>query len=100
MDTQAIKCIRKYIEDKYIGGGVVKVSDVSAYCGCSDGIILKGLVRLEELGEVKIEKRYSCPDFHYIRENEFPFCSECDQKYPEELINVYFYFKPLATVRM
>ncbi|MEM7595908.1 MAG: hypothetical protein AAF383_31145 [Cyanobacteria bacterium P01_A01_bin.83] len=100
MNTHVIKCIRKYIEYQYIGGGVIKVSDVSAYCGCSDGIILKALVQLEELGEVKIDKRYSCPDFHYIRENEFPFCCECNKKYPEELINVYFYFKPLATVKM
>ncbi len=100
MDTQVVKCIRKYIKEKYIGGGVIKVSDVSNYCECSDGIILKGLVELEKLGEVKIEKRYSCPDFHYIREYELPFCSECNKEYPEELINVYFYFKPLATIKM
>jgi hypothetical protein len=100
MNTQVIKCIRKYIKEKYIGGGVIKVSDVSNYCEYSDGIIIKGLVELEKLGEVKIDKRYSCPDFHYIREDEFPFCSECNEEYPEELINVYFYFKPLATVKM
>lgn len=100
MDTQAIKCIKKYIEERYMRGGVVKVSDVSAYCGCSDGIILRALVQLEKFGEVKIEKRYSCPDFHYIRENELPFCYDCNQEYPDELINVYFYFKPLATVKV
>ena len=100
MNTQIIQCIRKYIQERYIGGGVIKVSDVSKYCECSDGIILKGLVKLEELGEVEIEKRYSCPNFHYMRKHEFPFCSECNEEYPEELINVYFYFKPLATVKV
>ncbi|MGL6342523.1 MAG: hypothetical protein ACRC80_25690 [Waterburya sp.] len=100
MVTQVIECIRKYIKNEYIGGGVIKVSDVSNYCGFSDGIILKELVKLEKLGEVKIERRYSCPNFHYIRECEFPFCSECNEEYPEELVNVYFYFKPLATVKM
>lgn len=100
MFTQVIECIRKYIEKEYIGGGVIKVSDVSNYCGFSDGIIIKGLVKLEELGEVRIEKRYFCPELHYVNEYEFPFCPECNAEYPEELVNVYFYFKPLATVKV
>jgi hypothetical protein len=88
-------CIRKYIKEEYRGGGVIKVSDVSIYCQCSEGNLIKSLSKLEKLGEVRIEKRYSCPDFHYMRNHEIPFCSECDYEYPEELINVYFYFKPL-----
>jgi hypothetical protein len=94
MNPNVVDCIKKYIEDEY-KGGLVKVSDLSIYCGHSQGIMLRNLSLLEEAGEVRIEKRYSCPDFHYMRDSEFPYCSECDDEYPEELINVYFYFKPL-----
>jgi hypothetical protein len=100
VNTQVVDCIRRYIREKYIGGGVIKVSDVADCCEYSDGIILKNLVELEKLGEVRIEKRYSCPEFHYMRDDEIPFCSKCDEEYPEELINVYYYFKPLVTVKM
>ena len=98
MDIHIIDCIRKYVKEEYIGGGVVKVSNVSKYCRCSEGIIIKELTELEKLGEVRIEKRYSCPFFHYMRDAEVPFCSDCNETYLEELINVYFYFKPLIKI--
>ena len=98
MDIQAIDCIRRFVDLEYIGGGVIKVSDVSGYCNCSEGIIIRALVEMEKLGEVRIEKRYSCPEFHYIRDDELPFCSECDEEYSIDLINVYFYFKPLKKI--
>jgi hypothetical protein len=97
MDLQVLNCIRRFIKDRY-AGGFVKISDLSEYCSYSEGLIIKTLVQLEGLGEVTIEKRYSCPDFHYIRSNEFPYCSECDEEYSEDLINVYFYFKPLINI--
>jgi hypothetical protein len=95
--AKPIDCIRKFIEDNY-KGGVVKVSDVSKEYGFSEGQIIKALSVLEKLGEVRIEKRYSCPEFHYMRAGDLPFCTECDDEYPVELINVYFYFKPLTKV--
>ena len=97
MMVKPIDCIRKFIEDNY-KGGVVKVSDVSSECGFSEGKIIKALSEMEKLGEVKIEERYSCPNFHYMRESDLPFCLDCDEEYPVELINVYFYFKPLIKV--
>jgi len=99
LDISIVKCIRKYIKEKYVGGGVIKVSDVSDYCGYSHGSIIKALSALEKSQEVKIEKRYSCPEFHYMRDSDFPLCEECGHEYPEELINVYFYFKPLILVK-
>jgi hypothetical protein len=96
MNIHVMDCVRKYIKKEYIGGGVIKVSDVSKYCDCSEGALIKALVELENHGEVRIEKRYACPEFHSIRDCEVPFCSECDIDYPEEFINVYFYFKPLT----
>lgn len=96
MDIHITSCIRKYVKEEYIGGGVIKISDVSNYCKCSQGRLIKELVSLEKLGEVRIEKRYSCPYFHYIRDGEKLFCDECDEEYSEEDINVYFYFKPLT----
>jgi hypothetical protein len=95
MNTNIMDCIRKYIEDEY-KGGLVKVSDLSNYCNQSQGKLLRELALLEQIGEVKVERRYSCPYFHYMRNEELPHCSECDDEYPEELINVYFYFKPLV----
>jgi len=99
LDTDVMKCIREYVSEKYVGG-VISISDVSLYCGCSEGKLLRGLVALEKQDEIKIEKRYSCPEFHYLREESLPYCDECDYEYPEEMINVYFYFKPLATVKV
>ena len=98
MDVQVINCIKQYINKNY-HGGLIKVADISAYCQCSEGKIISGLVELENLGEGKIEKRYSCPACHTVREDEVPFCSECDYEYPQQQINVYLYFKPLVTAR-
>jgi hypothetical protein len=95
MDVRIINCIRKYIKEKYVGG-VIKISDIARHCQISEGRVIKGLVELEDLGEGKIEKRYSCPEFHTIKTDEMPFCGECDYEYPQEQINVYFYFKPLV----
>jgi hypothetical protein len=96
MNIHIMDCIREFIREEYIGGGVIRVSDVSRYCNCIEGTLIKNLVELEKLGELEIEKRYFCPEFHYIRDHELPACSECGCEYPEELINVYFYFKPLT----
>jgi hypothetical protein len=98
MDIRIINCIRQYIKERY-KGGLIKVSDLSSYCQHSEGTIIRGLVELENLGEGKIEKRYSCPSFHTVREDEVPFCSECDYEYPQQQINVYLYFKPLVTAK-
>ena len=95
MDVRIINCIRQYIKEKYVGG-VIKISDIAHHCQISEGRVIKGLVELEDLGEGKIEKRYSCPQFHTLDISEVPFCPECDYEYPQDQINVYLYFKPLV----
>ncbi len=92
MDT--IQCINNYIEERY-GGGLIKVSDVAKYRGVSQGKVIAALTIMERSGEVKIETRYSCPHFHFVRQSEIPYCSDCNQEYSEEELNVYVYFKPL-----
>lgn len=96
MDAQIIGQIRKYIQEQYIGGGIIAVPDVSRYCSCSDETVIEGLTELEELGEVKIVRRYFCYELHHIREFEYPYCSECNDDCPESLIDTYYYFKPLS----
>lgn len=93
MSSAIAKCIRKYIKDEY-SGGVIGISKLAAYCNCSEGVILAHLANLEAEGEVKILKRYFCPEGHPIPLDSVPLCEECNYPYSKLYITLVIYVEP------
>jgi hypothetical protein len=84
MSNNTVERIRKYINKVY-PGGLIGISDLADYCHESEGSIMKSLVKLEMIREIRISTKYFCPDAH-LMEEESTYCSACDQKYLQEMI--------------
>lgn len=96
MDSKVSDCIREYFLNYYKGGGLIGISDLSDYCKESHGVVYTNLFYLQSKGELRILKRYFCPEFHWIKPiNSFKtYCEECDLKYPNDQLQVAIYIKP------
>jgi hypothetical protein len=99
MSKDIIKCIRRYIEDRY-QGGLIGISDLADYCTESEGNILIGLIELEKRMELKIITRYFCPETHRMQNETIPYCLSCNLKYPGELIYALTYCEPTPVVSL
>lgn len=96
MEAKISSCVREYINDHY-RGGLIGISDLAEYCHVLEGEVYKALFDMQSHGELKIIKRYFCPEFHYIRvnDNEKSYCEECNFIYPNEQLEVAVYIQPL-----
>jgi len=95
MSTDSIQCIKQYIEQRY-QGGLIGISDLAEYCEMLEGKIYKALVELQKQEDIKIIKRYFCPEGHPISLDDLPYCSDCDYPYSEDFITTIIYIKPLV----
>ena len=96
MEARESNCVREYIEHKY-RGGLIGISDLAEYCHVSEGHLYKILFRMQSDDELKIIKRYFCPEFHWIRGNvngKESYCQECDFTYPNKQLEVAVYIEP------
>lgn len=93
-----VTCIQKYIQD-YYQGRLIGISDLANYCQVIEGEIYIALVEMQGLGQVKIYKRYFCPEAHQIREiaHKHSFCEECDFNYPNHQLEITIYIAPLES---
>ncbi|MDZ8088483.1 MAG: hypothetical protein RMY16_23410 [Nostoc sp. DedQUE12b] len=88
------ECIKMYIETQY-RGGLIGISDLATNCKVGEGNIYVALVKLQKEGDIKIIKRYFCPESHQILVEDLPFCLECDYLYAEDFITTLIYVQPL-----
>lgn len=90
-------CVREYIEHNY-RGGLIGISDLADYCHVIEGELYKTLFDMQSQGELKIIKRYFCPEFHKVSVNDSSksYCQECDLVYLNEQLEVAVYIKPLS----
>ena len=96
-ETKIPNLVREYIEQKY-HGGLIGISDIAEYCGVLEGELYKVLSKMQLENELKIIKRYFCPEFHRIEENlndHQSYCEECDYMYSNEQLEVAVYIEPL-----
>lgn len=94
MEAETSKCIREYIEHCY-RGGVIGISTLAEHCHVSEGKLYTILFVMQSRGEVKIIKRFFCPEGHPLPiSNEEFFCKECDYLYPNEQIYIKVYIQP------
>lgn len=96
-ETEISNLVREYIEHKY-NGGLIGISDLAEYCSVLEGELYKILFQMQSENELKIIKRYFCPEFHRITENlndHKSYCEDCDYIYPNEQLEVAVYIQPL-----
>jgi hypothetical protein len=98
METRTTNCIREYVKHFY-QGGLIGISDVAEYCHVIEGELYKSLLILETNGELKVIKRYFCPEFHQISSIEAgsnkSHCQLCQFFYPNNQLEVAIYIQPL-----
>ncbi len=97
MEAKTSNSVREYINHHY-RGGLIGISDLAEYCHILEGEIYKTLVDMQSQGELKIIKRYFCPEFHRIEVNASElssYCEKCDFTYPNEQIEVSIYIEPI-----
>jgi hypothetical protein len=99
MSNPTAQCIRKYIKEKYIGGGLIGISDLANFCQKPEGVIFVALTELEDENEVRIITRYFCPDTHYIPKDSVPYCPTCGLKYPKAFIHALVFAEPLKIAK-
>lgn len=92
-----LKCIRDYIEKKYVGG-LIGISDLANFCQQSEGFVFVVLTELENQKEVRIITRYFCPDTHHIPENLKNYCPACNLKYPKSYIHALVFAEPIKNI--
>lgn len=99
MEPRAANCIREYIK-KFDRGQLIGISEIADYCKIIEGEIYVSLVHLQSSGEVKVIKRYFCPDFHQINlcEKE-SYCESCDLNYSNNQLEVAIYIQPQLSSR-
>lgn len=95
MNSTTIQCIKRYIREKYSGGGLIGISDLSDYCQEIEGDVYVNLLELKKQGEIEIVKRYFCPETHRIPNDLVPYCPECDYEYSEGYITVVILIQPV-----
>jgi hypothetical protein len=95
MNTDSMHCIKQYIEQRY-EGGLIGISDLAEYCGVLEGKIYKALIQLDKQENIKIVKRYFCPEGHQILLDDLPYCSDCNYPYSQDFITTIIYVKPLV----
>ena len=90
-------CVQEYIE-KYYKGGLIGIADLALYCNVTEGELYITLSKMQSDQEIKIIKRYFCPEFHWIGEkidSHTTYCEDCDYNYPNEQIQIEVYIQPL-----
>lgn len=95
MATNFLECIRRHINTEYRQGGLIGLSALAEYCQTSEGKIIVALIDLQSKGEVKIIKRYFCPEAHFIPPDKALYCEECNYNYSEDFITTVIYVQPL-----
>jgi hypothetical protein len=93
MKNTVAECIRRYIKTQY-SGGLIGISDLAEYCDQSEGDIYVELLSLDQLGEIKIIKRFFCPEGHSIT-SSLPFCEDCNFSYSNLYITTIILIQPL-----
>lgn len=97
METRTANCIRKYIEGCY-QGGLIGISDIADYCHVIEGELYKTLLDLQSSGELKVVKRYFCPEFHQVNpRKQTAYCESCEFAYPNSQLEVAIYIQPLES---
>lgn len=99
MAIDFLECIRRHINTEYRQGGLIGLSTLAEYCQTSEGKIIPALIDLQSKGEVKIIKRYFCPEAHFISSDQAPYCQVCDYNYSENFITTVIYVQPLKFER-
>ena len=95
METRTANCIREYIEGSY-QGGLIGISDIADYCHLIEGELYKTLLDLQSSGELKVVKRYFCPEFHRVEPcKQKTYCESCEYAYPNSQLEVAIYIQPL-----
>lgn len=95
MKTGINNCVREYIERCY-QGGLIGISDVADYCHIIEGELYKTLLDLQSSGELKVVKRYFCPEFHLVDPGkQKTYCESCEFTYPNSQIEAAIYIQPL-----
>jgi hypothetical protein len=95
----SVSCIKEYIDTQYRGGGLIGISDLAEYCKLQEGLIYVSLIQMQNQGIIEVVKRYHCPVAHVIATRQYPYCSECDYSYADDLITSLIYVKPLPVKR-
>jgi hypothetical protein len=97
MEPRTANCVRKYIEGCY-QGGLIGISDIADYCHVIEGELYKTFLDLQASGEVKVVKRYFCPEFHRVNPgNQTTYCESCEFTYPNSQLEVAIYIQPLES---
>ncbi len=95
MGTEVSVSVKEYVENFY-QNGLIGISDIASYCKMTEGKLYTVLLSMQRKKELKIIKRYFCPEFHPISvEYERSYCQECDLSYSNEQIEVAIYVQPL-----
>ena len=95
MEVRSTECIREYIEHFY-QGGLIGISDMSDYCHIIEGELYKTLLGMQLYGELKVIKRYFCPEFHQVDLCDGKsYCEFCKFLYPNNQLEVAIYVQPL-----
>jgi hypothetical protein len=97
MNNDIIQCIKKYSQENY-RGGLIGISDLAKYCNESEGMIFKGLVKLEKSKEFRIITRHFCPETHIMSNESTPYCESCNLRYSNELVNILVYCQPISSI--
>lgn len=99
MEANISNCIQEYLTNFY-QGGLIGISDLANYCQIIEGELYPTLLDMQSQGELKVIKRYYCPEFHQINISDIKdkksYCQECDLRYSNNQIDVVFYIQPLT----
>jgi hypothetical protein len=94
MEAKTSICVREYI-DRFYRGGLIGISDLADYCQIMEGEIYITLLDMQSNGELRVIKRYFCPEFHPIQvEEQYSYCQDCEFNYPNDQIEVAVYVCP------
>jgi hypothetical protein len=99
MKSKNRNCIRDYIE-KHYQGGLIGISDLSDYCRVMEGELYITLLDMQSNQELKIIKRYFCPEFHQLSliNDKKTYCEICDLNYSNNQIDIAVYIEPLGEI--
>jgi hypothetical protein len=97
MDAKTSNCVREYVKCIY-QGGLIGISDMAIYCHILEGELFNTLLSMQSDGELKVIKRYFCPEFHQIDiADKKSHCQSCEFTYPNEQLEVAIYVEPLKS---